>query len=71
MKLQYPIYLGLILAIIGGELVAQSYLFLLGFLLFFTSYLQGKREEKILYAHFGKEYMEYKQKTKMLIPFIF
>jgi protein-S-isoprenylcysteine O-methyltransferase Ste14 len=67
-----PIYTGLILATTGAELVAGSNLFLLflaGGSLY--AYIQSKREEKILEAHFGKEYRNYKKRSKMLIPFVF
>ena len=65
-----PIYTGIIVAIVGAELVAQSYLFLFFFAFFWGAYRQAKKEERILAAHFGKEYLAYKKRTKMLIPFI-
>ena len=68
--IRHPIYLGLILSWIGSEMVAQSYLCISFLALFFVFYIQGKREEKILLAHFGKGYRDYMKKTKMLIPFI-
>ncbi len=67
---RHPIYIGLGLSFIGGEMVAQSYLFVSFLAYFFVAYMQGKREEKILIAHFGKEYKEYMKKTKMLIPWV-
>jgi len=66
-----PIYTGLAIGVTGGELVANSYLFLLFPLFFFIAYKQAKLEEKILEKHFGKSYTEYKKKSKMLIPFVF
>jgi protein-S-isoprenylcysteine O-methyltransferase Ste14 len=69
--IRHPIYTGLLLALTGAELVAQSYLFIAVFLcMFIWSYRAGKREEKILTAHFCKQYTEYKKKSKMLLPFI-
>jgi protein-S-isoprenylcysteine O-methyltransferase Ste14 len=34
-------------------------------------YTQAKKEEKILEEHFGKEYQQYRKRSKMLIPFVF
>jgi len=65
-----PIYTGVVLAVIGAELVAQSYLFLIVCLFFWGAYKQAKLEEVILEKHFGKQYLAYKRKTKMFFPFI-
>lgn len=68
--IRHPIYLGLTLLYVGGELAAGSWLWI-GYLAFFLGfYVQGKREERILAAHFGKPYEEYMRHTKMLIPYI-
>jgi protein-S-isoprenylcysteine O-methyltransferase Ste14 len=70
--IRHPIYTGLLFASVGAELVVESYLFLFVLLfMVFWSYSRGKREEKILEAHFGKAYADYKKRTKMLIPFLF
>jgi len=69
--IRHPIYLGLTLSFIGGEMVAQSYLFISLIAYFVSAYVQGKREEKILLSHFGDRYKEYMKRTKMLIPYIF
>lgn len=67
-----PIYTGMLFALTGAELVCQSYLFIVVFMVMFLwAYTRSKREEKILEEHFGKEYLNYKKRTKMLIPFIF
>lgn len=69
--LRHPIYSGLLFAVTGAIIVAQSPLFpiiFLGMLAF--GYRAGKREEKILEKHFGKQYSTYKKRTKMLIPFV-
>lgn len=69
--IRHPIYFSIILSIAGAEIVAESYLSILFlFFLILSSYFQGRREEKILLEHFGNKYEIYKQKTKMLIPFI-
>lgn len=67
---RHPIYLGLALSWIGAEMVAGSWLWLSFLALFVAFYVQGKREEKIHLAHFGKEYQDYMRKTKMLIPWV-
>lgn len=69
--IRHPIYLGLLCIALGVELVVQSYLFLFVFLFFFWFYYWGKREEKLLSEHFGKEYELYVKRTKMFIPYIF
>lgn len=68
--IRHPIYCGLTLMLIGAEMVAQSYLFISFFAFFVAFYFQGRREEKILLAHFGQKYQDYMQRTKMLIPFV-
>lgn len=66
--IRHPIYLGIALSFIGAEMVAASYLFISMFAIFVGVYVQGKREEKILLAHFGENYKKYMSQTKMLIP---
>jgi len=69
--IRHPIYAGLILAFIGGELVAESYLAFVFFVIsFFGFYYQCKKEEEILIKHFGDEYVNYMKKTKMLVPYV-
>ncbi len=69
---RHPIYGGFTIAIIGAFLVAKTYLFLPIFLLILLLMTRfAKREEKLLKKYFGKEYINYMQKTKMLIPFVY
>ena len=68
--IRHPIYTGFALSFIGAEMVAGSWLFVAFFAYFISSYVQGKREEKILLGHFGEKYKDYMKKTKMLIPWI-
>lgn len=68
--IRHPIYTAFTLSFIGGEMAAGSWLFIAFFAYFISSYVQGKREEKNLLAHFGKEYQDYMSRTKMLIPFV-
>ena len=69
--IRHPIYTGLLISLVGAELVAQSYLFIL-FLIggTYLAVIQGKQEEKILLAHFGTKYFDYMRRTKMLFPFL-
>ena len=68
--IRHPIYSGLCLGLIGGELIAQSYLVVIGFVLLVGGYLQARQEETILEKHFGSEYRSYMKRTKMFIPFL-
>ena len=69
--IRHPIYVGMGIAFVGSEMVVGSYLFISMFAFFIAAYVQGKREEKILLAHFGKKYSIYMERSKMLFPFVF
>lgn len=66
--IRHPIYTGIILGFVGGELVAKSYLALFGFVLVWGAYHQGRMEEKLLLKHFRDSYKKYMKQTKMFIP---
>lgn len=67
--IRHPIYAGLLLCFGGVELVAGSYLiFLIVPILVIGTYVQAKREEKILCDYFGKKYKDYMKRSNMLIP---
>ncbi|HVA96131.1 MAG TPA: isoprenylcysteine carboxylmethyltransferase family protein [Candidatus Acidoferrales bacterium] len=68
--IRHPIYTGLYLALIGGELVAQSYVALLFLLLFIGGHWQARQEETLLLKYFGSSYKSYMKRTKMFIPFL-
>ncbi|MBI4096811.1 MAG: isoprenylcysteine carboxylmethyltransferase family protein [Candidatus Levybacteria bacterium] len=69
--IRHPIYTGFAVYLIGAELVAKSWLVIPIVLIAFSgAYIQGKREEKLLLAHFGKQYKQYMRRSKMLIPFV-
>lgn len=68
--IRHPIYVGIFLAYVGAELIAQSYVSVVLLGLFVIMYIQAKKEEKLLSKRFGKEYKDYMKKTKMFIPFI-
>ena len=68
---RHPIYTGVILAMIGSALVGGIIWIVV--CLFFCVYFVSSAfvEEKIMEGEFKDEYLQYKKKTKMLIPFIF
>ena len=69
--IRHPIYTGIIVGVVGCELVVNSSLFLPALLIgVWIVYNQAKKEEKLLEKHFGKAYTDYKKRSKMLIPFI-
>lgn len=70
--IRHPIYSSVILELVGFELIANSWLFLiflLGGIIVFTRHI--KREDHLLEQKFGKEYQRYKANTKALLPFIY
>jgi len=70
--IRHPIYTGIIFTGTGAELVASSNLFLPAFLLTLGwSYLQARKEEKLLTSFFKNKYTQYMSKTKRFIPYLF
>jgi len=70
--LRHPIYTGILLIFIGNTLIVGDYRGLIAVAIVFISFLSKlKKEEKWLIELFGNHYIEYKKKSKMLIPFIF
>lgn len=69
--IRHPIYSGMFFMLLGVELLVNSYFVLLAIPAFIGIYIYGKKEEKILLEHFGKQYKEYMQRTKMFVPFVF
>ncbi|MDB5178903.1 MAG: Isoprenylcysteine carboxyl methyltransferase [Patescibacteria group bacterium] len=68
-SIRHPIYAGIFLSMIGAEIVAGSYVFLLFLaVLPIIAHQQAKKEEAILIREFGDDYKRYMRKTKMLIP---
>ena len=68
---RHPIYTGMLLALLGSALVGGF----LWFIIFISSaallLYRIKIEERLMAAQFPAQYLEYKKKTKSLIPFIF
>ncbi len=70
--IRHPIYLAVILEIVGFELLANSWLFLpmlIALLIVFNN--QINKEEKLLKIKFKEEFVLYSQKTKKLMPLIY
>lgn len=62
-----PIYLGLILVVLGSSLALRSYsIFLVPFIALYF-YKAVLKEEKNLTKYFGKEYLEYKSRVRRFI----
>lgn len=68
--IRHPIYTGLIVGLIGGELVAKSCLVFSALIIIVGAYYQAKLEEKLLLKHFGDKYKSYMAWTKMFIPYL-
>lgn len=69
--IRHPIYLAVILSVLGVELQTRSLLVvLLTSLTFLVLYQQGKMEELLLTKQFGEKYTRYMRKTAMFIPHI-
>ena len=69
---RHPIYGGLIIATTGSFIVAKTFLFIPVFIiLMIMMNFFAEREENLLEAHFGKEFLLYKEKTKKFFPYVF
>ncbi|HJS90180.1 MAG TPA: isoprenylcysteine carboxylmethyltransferase family protein [Steroidobacteraceae bacterium] len=67
---RHPIYTGILLAMIGSTL-ARGLAWLLPLFLGFVYFLFSARtEEKMMVAQFPEAYPAYRQRTRMLIPFL-
>lgn len=70
--IRHPIYTGLLLLFIGNAIIVGDYRAIIAVLIVFISlWIKLKKEEKLLTATFGEKYLEYKEKTKALIPFYY
>lgn len=69
---RHPIYLAVILELIGFELVANSWLFLPIFILAFWIFnTHITNEEELLIKKFGPQYQAYSSRVKRLIPYLY
>jgi protein-S-isoprenylcysteine O-methyltransferase Ste14 len=70
--IRHPSYLGATISFVSVGLYFSN---LISFCIIVSSIVIGyihriRNEEKMLINHFGKEYVDYQNKTKMLVPFI-
>ncbi len=69
---RHPLYLGVILLVMGAFILFPYIKVLLASVIIIVYILIGSKLEEIkLIDEFGEEYLEYKKKVKSLIPFIF
>jgi len=69
---RHPIYSGLLLVVLGLVIYSGSVAGYFFFFIFFGgAYYKALKEEKVLTAHFGEKYLQYKKEVRALIPFIF
>jgi protein-S-isoprenylcysteine O-methyltransferase Ste14 len=67
---RHPIYGGMLLAMLGSAL-AQSLLWLAPLLVYGPYFIRSaRREEELLLKEFPDRYPEYRQRTRMLVPFV-
>lgn len=68
--IRHPIYTGIIISYVGSQVLAGSWLWVSCLFLLIPAYMQAKKEEKILEGIFRKQFIVYKKKTKLFIPFV-
>jgi protein-S-isoprenylcysteine O-methyltransferase Ste14 len=70
-EVRHPIYSGILLALLGTVIVLHNTRWLLVFGLGILALrLKSLREEEFMTQQFGAEYVQYKQRVKALIPFL-
>ena len=68
--LRHPIYSGLLLLFMGNALIVGDYRGIIAVIIVFISFwYKLLKEEKLLTETFGNQYIEYKKRTKALIPY--
>jgi len=69
--IRHPIYFGLLLFIIGNGIIVGDYRAIIAVIVVFISlWFKLIKEERLLIEIFGDQYLNYKLKTKALIPFV-
>jgi len=69
---RHPIYTGLLLATLGGVLVADTIDSVIGFALVLLAFLiKIRQEERLLTQEFGDAYVAFKRDVPALAPFLF
>ena len=69
---RHPIYLGVLMAMLGSSLVIGQ-IFGLAYFIFsaFGLWIKSGQEEALLATQFPNDYLQYKQKVKRLLPYLF
>ncbi len=68
---RHPIYTGLLLMFIGNALIVGDYRGILAVIIVIVSFwIKLLKEETLLIDHFGQKYIDYRKRTKALIPFV-
>ena len=68
---RHPIYSGILLMGLGTIIFVGNFIGVIGLVLLFISlFIKLKQEEKLMIEHFKKEYIDYKKRTKALIPYL-
>lgn len=68
---RHPIYTGLLFLFLGNVIIVGDYRGIIAILIVFISFwFKLIKEEKLLFETFGIRYLEYKKRTKALIPYL-
>jgi len=65
---RHPVYLGVLLAGLGGLLIYRTWTFVMLVFIFPSLLMRARREEALLAAEFGRQWLAYKQKVPGWIP---
>lgn len=68
---RHPIYSGMLLAILGSDLVAGRIWFVLFVAMAIYCVYSARTEEELMLHQFPEEYTQYKKRTKAIIPFVY
>ena len=69
---RHPIYTGFLIALLGTTIAVARYRAILGFVMVLVSLLvKAAQEEKLMTESFPKEYPQYRNRVRALVPWIF
>lgn len=68
--IRHPIYTGILVAMLGAAIASSIFWFIIFAITAMYFIYNAIGEEKIMMKQFPKAYLDYKSKTKMLIPFV-
>jgi protein-S-isoprenylcysteine O-methyltransferase Ste14 len=68
---RHPIYTGVLLIFTGNVIIVGDYRgFISLAIVFYSFWFKLKKEENVLIELFGKSYLDYQKKTKIILPYI-